>query len=602
MYPTWKHVVSRIFSTLPKIHNQRTAKLERVSPIYLARSTHVLASPVLSRFVSEPFDSAMLHLDGRTLEGGGQLVRNAVALSALTSKPVTISKIRGGRPGRGGLRPSHTAAVNFLLDVCGGKADGACQGSSELTFYPRGREAASATETGSSAKTPGLYKTPTEALPIKPQYDIRLKTPGSVFLIFQALYPYLLYAGARANTGNDALGPPAPSITLNITGGTNLSACPTYDYFTQVLIPNFAKLGMPQLTAQLKGRGWSTGKVQLGTVALEIEPLQTYTQETRETKGDGAKSNDMGPPESAARNPIRMPMFPGIDLCKFERGDITQIDITVLAPDISFEQSAIKVKSRDRNKHSGGHKRQEYATPTSGEEGYTEEASPPSENPNESQETPSGLYTIRHFLESCAMSTLSREVKISQLRKKGIVKGQDNVTFPGDGSSVSLDPKINLHHSEGTADPMHISLFLVAHTSTGFRIGRDALYGQKKDAGDSSHKPKKPPGKKEKGQKSTYAPAKLTQADLELRIEDMVEQCVADLMYELNNGDKRYLDSFMRDQVVVFQALGKMCAEPCASSNVPQSLESVESPDEEDLSLHTRTAVWVCEQMLGVEV
>lgn len=41
-------------------------------------------------------------LDGRTGEGGGQLVRLAVALAAITSQPVKITNVRGNRPKDGG--------------------------------------------------------------------------------------------------------------------------------------------------------------------------------------------------------------------------------------------------------------------------------------------------------------------------------------------------------------------------------------------------------------------------------------------------------------------------------------------------------------------
>lgn len=46
----------------------------------------------------------MIDLDGRTGEGGGQVVRIALALSAITGIPIRIHHVRGNRmgPKRGG--------------------------------------------------------------------------------------------------------------------------------------------------------------------------------------------------------------------------------------------------------------------------------------------------------------------------------------------------------------------------------------------------------------------------------------------------------------------------------------------------------------------
>ena len=49
-----------------------------------------------------------IQLDGRTGEGGGQLVRIACALAAVTSQPVRIFHVRGNREGaRGGGKFRH---------------------------------------------------------------------------------------------------------------------------------------------------------------------------------------------------------------------------------------------------------------------------------------------------------------------------------------------------------------------------------------------------------------------------------------------------------------------------------------------------------------
>lgn len=57
-----------------------------------------------------------IELDGRTGEGGGQLVRISVALAAVTSQPIRITHVRGKRSGgRGGGKFSNRRNIRSYL-------------------------------------------------------------------------------------------------------------------------------------------------------------------------------------------------------------------------------------------------------------------------------------------------------------------------------------------------------------------------------------------------------------------------------------------------------------------------------------------------------
>ena len=128
----------------------------------------------------------MLHLDGSYGEGGGQILRSALALSALLGVPVRIEHIRAGRP-KPGLRPQHLTAVRALAVLTRAEVAGAELNSQQLTFRPR-------------APQPGQYL-----------FDVAEKTgsAGSVTLLAQALLPPLLKA--------------SQSSSLILRGGTHVA-------------------------------------------------------------------------------------------------------------------------------------------------------------------------------------------------------------------------------------------------------------------------------------------------------------------------------------------------------------------------------------------
>ncbi len=144
----------------------------------------------------------MIRIDGSQGEGGGQITRTAVALSAITGKPCTIDKIRSNRPNPG-LQSQHLASVRAVAELCGTKLD-AKVGDTSLVFRPD--------------KIRGGH------------YDIGIGTAGAISLVLQSLILPSLHA--------------EKTVSLNITGGTHVRWSPSMDYMHHVFVYYMKKLGL----------------------------------------------------------------------------------------------------------------------------------------------------------------------------------------------------------------------------------------------------------------------------------------------------------------------------------------------------------------------
>ncbi|KAG9073009.1 hypothetical protein KI688_000790 [Linnemannia hyalina] len=200
-------------------------------------------------------------LDGTTLEGGGQILRIAVCLSAITNIPLNITRIRGNRPRGGGLKYQHLTGVNWLA------------------------KASEANIEGAEIKSTGLrlsWDRDTDDEPLDGHRFLSLPkmidigSPGSVALVLQAILPFIIF-GRTLNASLTRLlkMPVMAPIHITIKGGTNVSFSPSFEYINKVLLPTFSRIGLPPITARLESRGWSTGGPQIGTVIFEITPLPT---------------------------------------------------------------------------------------------------------------------------------------------------------------------------------------------------------------------------------------------------------------------------------------------------------------------------------------
>lgn len=167
----------------------------------------------------------MIEIDGAIGESGGQIIRTAMTLSAITKKPVHIFNIRAGRPNPG-LQAQHLTAVKAVRNVCRGTLEGAELESKELTFHPG------------------------EIIGGKYEFDIG--TAGSVTLVAQTIIPILLGATKESE--------------LRIIGGTHVIKSPGYDYFEKVFVPAIAKFG-----AHVESKLISPGYYPKGGGVIEVK-------------------------------------------------------------------------------------------------------------------------------------------------------------------------------------------------------------------------------------------------------------------------------------------------------------------------------------------
>jgi RNA 3'-terminal phosphate cyclase (ATP) len=156
----------------------------------------------------------MLQIDGSVGEGGGQIIRTAIALAAITGKAVEITNIRANRP-KPGLSAQHLHAVKAVERLSRGETEGLALRSTRLRF------------------SPGTLK--------GFEGEIDIGTAGSITLLLQCLIPVALFADRETS--------------VKITGGTDVNWSPPIDFYLNVFLQALREMGC-DMRLDLKRRGY----------------------------------------------------------------------------------------------------------------------------------------------------------------------------------------------------------------------------------------------------------------------------------------------------------------------------------------------------------
>jgi len=173
----------------------------------------------------------MIEIDGSYGEGGGQILRTAVSLSALTMIPIRITNIRAGRS-KSGLKRQHIAGIEVTGKIVGAEIKGLEVGSTVVEFVPHERAGGTI------------------------RYDVG--TAGSISLVLQASLPPAVLS-------------PTP-ISFKLRGGTDVKWSPPVDYLNNVFVHMLELLG-PKIEIIQKKRGhYPRGG---GEVICDVTPVSS---------------------------------------------------------------------------------------------------------------------------------------------------------------------------------------------------------------------------------------------------------------------------------------------------------------------------------------
>lgn len=185
----------------------------------------------------------MISIDGSEGEGGGQVVRNALALSLVTGQPFRITNIRGRRD-KPGLMRQHLTAVEAACAIGQAECEGAAIGASEVIFRPGAVRAG--------------------------DYHFAVGTAGSTSLVLQTVLMPLVLADEPSR--------------LVLEGGTHNMAAPPFEFIARVFLPILNRMG-PRVEARLLRHGFfprGGGRIEVDIAPAVLAPIECISRGDRQ--------------------------------------------------------------------------------------------------------------------------------------------------------------------------------------------------------------------------------------------------------------------------------------------------------------------------------
>ncbi|WP_066716997.1 RNA 3'-terminal phosphate cyclase [Sphingomonas pituitosa] len=177
----------------------------------------------------------MIIIDGSEGEGGGQVVRNACALSLVTGQPFRITNARGKRE-KPGLMRQHVTAIEAACAIGGAACEGVAVGAAEFSFTP-------------GKVVPGDYR-------------FAVGTAGSTGLVLQTLLMPLLLADGPSR--------------LVLEGGTHNMLAPPFEFVARAFVPVLRRMGA-QIDLRLVRHGFyprGGGRIEVDIQPGTLTPIE----------------------------------------------------------------------------------------------------------------------------------------------------------------------------------------------------------------------------------------------------------------------------------------------------------------------------------------